>query len=54
MVELQAAREAYEDFLHRRQDPALLEKEAGNQFPARVFPIPPRATRSSSSRTRRS
>src|SRR5579862_726956 len=40
VVELQAAREAYEDFLHRRQDPALLEKNAGNQFHARVFPIP--------------
>src|SRR6185295_15262858 len=39
VVELQAAREAYEDFLHRRQDPALLEKQAGNQFRARVFPI---------------
>ncbi|MFO0574122.1 MAG: VIT domain-containing protein [Polyangia bacterium] len=41
VVELQAARQAYEDFLHRRQDPALLEKQAGNQFRARVFPIPP-------------
>lgn len=41
VVELQAARAAYEDFLHRRQDPALLEKQAGNQFHARVFPIPP-------------
>jgi outer membrane protein OmpA-like peptidoglycan-associated protein len=40
VVELQAAREAYEDFLHRRQDPALLEKQAGNRFHARVFPIP--------------
>ena len=39
VVELQAAREAYEDFLHRRQDPALLEKASGNQFHARVFPI---------------
>jgi len=26
------ARRAYDDFLHRRQDPALLEKAAGNQF----------------------
>jgi len=43
VVELQAARQAYEDFLHRRQDPALLEKQAGNQFRARVFPIPPSA-----------
>jgi hypothetical protein len=40
VVELQKAREAYEDFLHRRVDPALLEKQAGNQFQARVFPIP--------------
>lgn len=41
VVERQAARRAYEDFLHRRQDPALLEQEAGNRFSARVFPIPP-------------
>jgi len=40
MVERAAALRAYEDFLHRRQDPALLEKEAGNEFRARVFPIP--------------
>ncbi len=40
VVERMAARRAYEDFLHRRQDPALLEKEAGNEFRARVFPIP--------------
>jgi hypothetical protein len=40
VVELQAARVAYEDFLHRRSDPALLEKAAGNRFQARVFPIP--------------
>ncbi len=43
VVERQAARRAYEDFLHRKQDPALLEKKAGNQFRARVFPIPARA-----------
>lgn len=42
VVERQAARRAYEDFLHRRQDPALLENEAGNEFSARVFPIPAR------------
>lgn len=42
VVELQAAREAYEDALHRRQDPALMEKQAGNRFQARVFPIPAR------------
>lgn len=40
VVELQAARVAYEDFLHRRQDPALMEKAAGNEFSARIFPIP--------------
>ena len=45
MVEKQAAREAYEDFLHRKQDPALLEKAAGNEFSARVFPIAPRAVK---------
>ncbi len=42
VVERQRARRAYEDFLHRRQDPALLEQEAGNEFLARVFPIPAR------------
>jgi len=40
IVERQRARQIYEDFLHRRQDPALMEKEAGNQFSARIFPIP--------------
>jgi tetratricopeptide (TPR) repeat protein len=43
VVEKQQARQAYEDFLHRRQDPALLEQAAGNEFSARVFPIPARA-----------
>jgi hypothetical protein len=42
VVERQAARAAYEDFLHRKQDPALLENNAGNAFSARVFPIAPR------------
>ncbi len=42
VVEKQRAREAYEDSLHRRQDPALLEQNAGNEFNARVFPIPAR------------
>src|SRR5579871_4778088 len=45
VVEQQAARVAYEDFLHHRQDPALLETEAGNEFSARVFPIPAAATK---------
>ena len=42
VVEKQAARQAYEDFLHRKQDPALMEQGAGNEFSARVFPIPAR------------
>lgn len=42
VVERRRARLVYEDYLHRRQDPALLEQEAGNEFSARVFPIPPR------------
>ena len=42
VVERRAAQVAYEDFLHRRQDPALLENSAGNSFGARVFPINPR------------
>ncbi|MBN2525033.1 MAG: AgmX/PglI C-terminal domain-containing protein [Deltaproteobacteria bacterium] len=45
MVERQRARQTFEDFLHRRQDPALLEKKAGNQFRARVFPILANATK---------
>ncbi|MDB4959100.1 MAG: putative signal peptide protein [Myxococcales bacterium] len=39
VVEKSLARRAYDDLLHRKQDPALLEKAAGNQFSARVFPI---------------
>jgi tetratricopeptide (TPR) repeat protein len=39
LVELAQAHQAYEMFLHRRQDPALLEHSAGNEFSARVFPI---------------
>ena len=45
VVEKQKARQAYEDFLHRKQDPALLEQAAGNEFSARVFPIPARGTK---------
>ena len=43
VVEKQLARRAYDDFLHRRQDPALLEKADGNEFTAKVFPIAPNA-----------
>ncbi|WP_394843408.1 tetratricopeptide repeat protein [Pendulispora brunnea] len=42
MVEKSRARVVYEDFLHRKQDPALLEQAAPNAFSARVFPIPAR------------
>jgi tetratricopeptide (TPR) repeat protein len=45
VVERQLARQVYEDFLHQKQDPALLEKEAGNEYRARVFPIAPRGTK---------
>jgi len=44
VVERTVARRAYDDFLHRRQDPALLEKGATNQFSAKVFPIAARST----------
>jgi hypothetical protein len=40
VVPKERARVAYEDALHHKQDPALLEKGAGNEFTARVFPIP--------------
>ncbi len=42
VVERRAAQVAFEDALHRKQDPALLENKAGNAFSARVFPIQPR------------
>lgn len=43
VVEKEKAVRAYEDFLHRKQDPALLESDAGNEFSARIFPIPAKA-----------
>ncbi|WP_394832863.1 tetratricopeptide repeat protein [Pendulispora rubella] len=45
MIEKARARVVYEDFLHRKQDPALLEQAAPNAFSARVFPIPARGTK---------
>ncbi len=39
VVERKRAQTIYEDYLHRKEDPALLERDAGNQFSARVFPI---------------
>ncbi len=40
VVERQSARQIYDRFLHDNVDPALLEKQAGNRFSAKVFPIP--------------
>ncbi len=39
VVEKQRARQTYETFLHQQRDPALLERDTGNRFRARVFPI---------------
>ena len=39
VVEKKAARLAYEDFLHRKQDPALLEGSGANELSLRIFPI---------------
>ncbi len=39
VVERQQGRVAYEESLHRKRDPALLEKSSGNRFGVRVFPI---------------
>jgi tetratricopeptide (TPR) repeat protein len=43
VVEHAMAQRAYEDVLHGARDPVLLEKSAGNDFGARVFPIGARA-----------
>ncbi len=40
VVATAVARRAYDDAIHENIDPAILEKGAGNQFTARVFPIP--------------
>ena len=42
IVEDQKARQTFDALLHRRIDPALLEREQGNRFKARVFPILPK------------
>ncbi|WP_437815429.1 VIT domain-containing protein [Sorangium sp. So ce1078] len=41
VVEATRATQVYEAFLHEQVDPALLEKQPGNRFQARVFPIFP-------------
>lgn len=42
IVEREKARDTYERYVHRRVDPALFEKDAGNVFRGRVYPIMPR------------
>ena len=39
VVERKFARKVYENFLLKKQDPALLELAAGNLFSARIFPV---------------
>ena len=39
VVERKFARRVYENFLLKKQDPALLELSAGNLFSARIFPV---------------
>lgn len=39
VISRERGRQVYETFLHRRVDPALLERDLGNQFSARIFPI---------------
>lgn len=41
VVEKQEARVTYEEFLHKKRDPALLEQGAGNELAVRIFPIQP-------------
>ena len=45
VLEKQQARFAFEEFLHRKRDPALLEQSAGSEFRARIFPIPAGGTK---------
>lgn len=42
IVEKEKARVAYETTIRRRIDPALLEQTKGNNYKARVYPIPPK------------
>ncbi|MEM9463037.1 MAG: VIT domain-containing protein [Myxococcota bacterium] len=43
IVEKQYARQVYEANIHEQRDPALLERDTGNRFRGRVFPIEPHA-----------
>lgn len=42
VVERQRGRNIYEEIVHRRRDPALLEWMGGNLFRMRIFPLPAR------------
>src|SRR4051794_12087675 len=44
-VEKQRARIIYEQELHKRVDPGLVEHVAGNAFRTRLYPVPPNGTR---------
>jgi hypothetical protein len=43
--ERKRARQIYEGIVAKMKDPALLEWEGGNRFKTRIFPIPPRGTK---------
>ena len=45
VVDLGLARRAYEDALHVKQDPAIMEKAAGNEMSAKVCSIPATGTK---------
>lgn len=42
IVPREQGRRVYEEIVRKKIDPALLEKESGNRFVGRVFPIPPK------------
>src|SRR4029078_3489848 len=39
ITEVARAREVYDDIVHRRRDPLLVEQRGTNELSARVFPI---------------
>ena len=41
VAEVSRAREVYDDIVHRRRDPLLVEQHGSNELSARVFPIDP-------------
>ena len=41
IAEIGRAREVYDDIVHRRRDPLLVEQHGSNELSARVFPIDP-------------